>query len=244
MKNRVGEKHVTNEGYTIEIIEYFGAFNCTIKFEDGTITKNKSYGDIVRGSIKNPFHKSVYNVGYLGVGIHKGYVKGKSTKIYQTWKDMLERCYDDKFQKRQPTYIDCVVAEEWHNFQNFSEWFEENYTDGFQLDKDILSKGNKIYSPETCVFVPSQINSLFIKCNSVRGQFPIGVSKQGDKFIVKLRINGKSRHLGVFDTVEEAFQAYKTAKEQHIKEMAEKWKDQISEPTYQALINYQVEITD
>lgn len=239
--NRTGEKHLTNEGYAVEIVEYFGVHNCTVQFEDGTIIKNKRYSDTVRGKIKNPHHKSVCNTGFIGLG---NYRRNTHFKIYKTWNNMLARCYCKKCQKIHPTYKGCLVLEEWHNFQNFAKWHEENYKEDFALDKDILVKGNKIYSPETCCFVPQEINNLLIKRDMSRGKYLIGTSKFKNKFQVFLNIKAKTIYLGAFDTTEEGFQAYKTVKESYIKDMANEWKDLITTSTYQALINYQVEITD
>ena len=112
--------------------------------------------------------------------------------------------------------------------------------EGFHLDKDILIKGNKIYSFKTCCFVPVEINSLLTKTNSKRGNLPIGVSKSGNKY--KARLN--SNLLGTFDTSKEAFKVYKVAKEKHIKEVAEIWKSQITKQVYKALLKYKVEIID
>ncbi len=242
--NRCGEKYVTNEGYTIEIVEYFWANNCTVKFEDGTSIKNLTICNIKNGEVKNPYHPSVYGVGYFGIGKHLSETDKKQTRHYITWRDVLRRCYCKKQHIRQPTYKGCSVDKRWQNFQVFAEWFEENYVEGWALDKDILIKNNKIYSPETCCFVPQEVNSLFPNCKKARGKYPIGVKKYGSKFQAKLSINGETVYLGTFDTPEEAFQAYKIAKEKQIKEVADKWKRQISEQTYRALINYKVEITD
>jgi hypothetical protein len=243
--NRVGEKYMTNEGYVIEIIEYFNHKNCTIKFEDSSIIKNRRFGNIQRGQIRNSFHKSVFGVGYFGVG---KYNRKSYFKIYEAWKSMLGRCYDEKYQEKFPTYIECIVCEDWYNFQNFAKWYEKNYNPesmkSWHLDKDILIKGNKIYSPGTCSFVPNEINSLFIKRASKRGKYPIGVTKRRSRFFACMNTVSKKNYIGYFDTIEEAFQAYKTAKEKHIQEVAEKWRGQITEKTYQALINYKVEITD
>lgn len=241
IKNRAGEKHITNEGYAIEIIESFNAKNCTIRFESGVIIKNRGYSDLLKGKVKNPYHKSFCEVGYFGIG---NYNNKTNCKAYNIWGSMLRRCYNGKLQERQPTYKDVTVCEEWHNFQNFAQWFENNYKEEFDLDKDILVKGNKIYSPETCCFVPQEINGLLVKRQNDRGKYPIGVIKKRNKFQASININGKAVNLGVFYTMKEAFQAYKTAKEKYIKEMADKWKDKITEQTYQALINYKVEITD
>ena len=119
--------------------------------------------------------------------------------------------------------------------------------ESWQLDKDILLKRNKVYSPETCVIVPNELNCLIIKTDATRGNLPVGVSKSGKKFMANLRAgkeNRKSTYLGTFDTPEEAFKAYKLAKEEYIKVVADKYKNQITEQCYQALYNYQVEITD
>jgi len=184
---------------------------------------------------------SVYGVGYRGIGKYSS-----SNKSYKIWQSMLQRCYDPKYHKTKPSYIKCEVHQEWHNFQNFAKWFEKRYTVekmlGWALDKDILIKGNRIYSPEACCLVPLEINSLFIKSGKSRGKYPIGVTKSGKKFRARF---GKDRdHLGIFNTPEEAFQVYKIAKEIYIKEIAYKWRSKITEACYSALINYQVEITD
>ncbi|HSE99915.1 MAG TPA: hypothetical protein VLA48_03380 [Nitrososphaeraceae archaeon] len=244
--DRTGEKYLTNEGYWLTIIEYFGWDNCTIQFECGLVLNCIRYDHIKNGRIKNPLHTSTYGIGYIGVGTYKAEVGKKVCVNYMVWQGMLRRCYSKKYKDKNPTYKDVTVCEEWHNFQNFAAWFEENHIEGFHLDKDILVKENKIYSPETCCFVPAEINTLLTKTNSKRGKYPIGVcfSKRGRKFGASFNKEGKKLHLGFFNTPEEAFQAYKTAKEEYIKEVADKWRKQITEQTYQALINYKVEITD
>ena len=117
----------------------------------------------------------------------------------------------------------------------------------FQLDKDLLVKGNKVYNEFTCVFIPREINQLLVKRTASRGEHLIGVcwNKANKAFVATVRKNkGKREHLGCFNTEIEAFNAYKEAKEIYIKELAEKWKGQIDERAYNALMNYQVEITD
>jgi len=242
--NRVGEKFTTNEGYEVEIISYRSATDIDIRFEDGTILRNKNYDHLQRGTVMNPNHISVCGVGYFGFGKYKSRNNNKQVKVYTVWRSMLQRCYNEKELIKYPTYKEASVCKEWHNFQNFAEWFENNYIEGFHLDKDILLKSNMSYSPETCCFVPVEINSLFTKTNSKRGECPIGVSKIKRGYTAKLTKNKMHVHLGTFKTVEEAFRAYKTAKEQHIKEVADKWRDKIEDKVYQAMYNYQVEITD
>lgn len=243
--NCVGEEHITKQGYKIKITEYFGTKNCTISFENGLTLKNKTYLSIVSGAILNPYHPTVYGIGYIGIGKYATQVDKIKSKIYYAWNNILERCYSRKLHKRKPTYKEITICKGWCNFQVFSEWHENNYIEGFQLDKDILIKGNKIYSPETCCFVPSEINNLFTNRKNARGLLPIGVRKCKDGYKVKLRLNNIQTELGItFPTIKEAFQAYKTAKEEEIKRIADEWRDQIDPRVYQAMINYKVEITD
>lgn len=239
------EIHTTNEGCDIRIIACRGAKECDIQFiENKVIFKNRQYHDILKGRVKNPYYRSVYGVGYLVIGIYKMSENGKDTKVYKTWAGILQRCYSDSYHKKQPTYKDCEICQEWECFQNFAAWHEENwkaYMDStWDLDKDILVKGNKIYSPSTCCFVPDKINSSFVKRQNYRGNLPIGVTKKGKKFQVECNSN----NLGIKDTPEEAFELYKIIKEKEIKELADEYIGLISDACYQAMYNYQVEITD
>jgi len=244
ISNKTGEKHITKEGYEIEIIEYFNYCNCTIRFKNGIVLKNKRYANILSGKIKNPYHPSIFGIGCIGEGKHDSL-----SKPYKTWFSMMQRCYSKQAHKKYPSYGGNVVIEKWNYFQNFAKWYEENWKpwmdNKWQLDKDILISGNKVYSPETCCFVPQDINKLFTKSNSSRGEYPIGVNlNKNGRFNARLRRDNKEKHLGYFDTIDKAFEMYKTAKEEHIKEVADKWKPFITPETYQAMYNYQVEITD
>lgn len=243
--HKVGEKYKTIEGYIIEIIKIEGWGNCTIMFDTGLILYNKNYGAIKKGNIKNPFHPSVCGVGYLG---HcPDIFPLNKNKNYTVWKHMIERSYSLKERLKIPSYKEATVHKDWHCFSNFNDWCNVNrkfYTQDWHLDKDILVKGNKIYSSNTCCFVPNEINLLFVKNNVNRGILPIGVHKVRNKFKSVCSTYNKVNRLGTFDTPEEAFKAYKNFKESHIKKLATKWRGKISEQCYQALINYKVEITD
>ena len=176
-------------------------------------------------------------------------INGRKIKEYRLWVHMLGRCLDEKYKQRQPTYEGVTCCDEWLSMTKFIEDVSQMKGYGFngwELDKDILIKGSKFYSKDTCCFVPQEINSLLIKRDKVRGVYPVGVyfDKAGGKFRAQLSINGKRKFLGRFDTAEEAFQAYKVAKEAYIKVVANKWKDQLGERVYQALINYVVDIDD
>jgi len=234
------------------IAKYINANNILVQFKDqNQVVIKTKYCHFSKGAVGNPFDKTVCNNGYLGLGVFKSHnVNNVVTLEYDEWRHMLERCYNTKIQNKYPTYIGCTVCEEWHNFQNFAKWWRNNYynVEGYrtELDKDILIKNNKYYSPETCCVVPSNINALFTKGNKQRGKYPIGVSyyKSTGKFVAHC-CNGKRQiHLSYCNTPNEAFAIYKEYKEKTIKKIADKYKKGIPSKLYNALIRYQVEITD
>ena len=248
--DRTNEIGYNNNGERMTIIRYGNWRDIDVQFADGTIVEHRNYGNFLKGNVKNPMTPSLFGVGFMGIGDFKSKDEnGKNTKCHATWQDMHKRCYDPKFQEKHSTYKDCTVCKEWNNYQEFGKWFDENYyevgNEQMALDKDILKKGNKIYSPETCVFVPQHINSLFVKSNKIRGDYYIGVSKHGNKFRAMLnKGNEKLIHLGLYATAEEAFQVYKKHKEAYIKEVAEEYKGRIDPRAYEAMIAYEVEIDD
>lgn len=190
------------------------------------------------------------NKKVFGVGIndYEGVVRtlGKTIDSYRHWKSMLERCTSEKYS----WYKDCSVCNEWLYFSNFKKWFDDpanGYKEGYCLDKDILFKGNKIYSPCTCCFVPPEINTLIVKRKALRGECPIGVTKRRNgKYVAQMQKYGKLQRLGTYLTKDDAFYVYKKTKEEYIKEVAQKYFDdgKITKRVYDALMKYEVEITD
>jgi hypothetical protein len=252
MKNldleRIGEEHLTLEGDRVEIVNYRGSYDVDVRLDSGHIF-TVQYGHLVRGKVKNPYHPSIFSVGFIGVGNYKTKDGNKHFKSYITWRNILERGCSELYKKEFPSYKDVTVCEEWHNFQIFAKWFEDNYDYDFMdsswhLDKDILKKGSRIYSPETCAFVPNEVNSFFVKGKSRRGECLIGVSKGYGKFMVSCNVNKKIKNLGYFTTELEAFQIYKDFKEGLAKKVADKWRGKITEKVYEAMYNYKVEIDD
>lgn len=156
----------------------------------------------------------------VGVNDHEGviHVNGKSIPSYAAWTSMMQRCYSTKRQAKQPTHIGCSVCSEWLSFTKFKNWYDLNYREGFQLDKDLLVQGNKQYSPQTCNFVPRQLNNLFSDHAAARGEYPQGVNwhKSNGKFEAKLNINGKRNNLGYFTSVQEASNAYQAARHAYV----------------------------
>lgn len=257
---RIGEVFTNkyNENYTI--IEYENASNVKIKFDNGYILNKTTYDSVKLKRCANPYTKTVHNIGYIGEGEYSPmYINGdgkyRNTNQYAIWNGMLNRCYNPKYHEKKPTYIRCTVCEEWLNFQVFSKWYDENYyqieNEVMQIDKDIICKGNKIYSPNTCCFVTIKINSMFTKCDKARGQEYIGVTKKNNKFEMKLSMsinNDRKRIIECgFNTSLEAHLAYKQAKEEYIQQIANEYKSkyiQFPERLYNAMMLYQVEITD
>ena len=188
-----------------------------------------------------------------GVGVNDWdgniWVDGKNIKEYVLWRNMLQRCFSEKFKQSDPTYEGVTCSKEWLLMTGFVKDVSQmnGYgLKGWQLDKDILQKGNKLYSKDTCCFVPLEVNMLLTKSSKTRGEWPVGVCfhKASGKLTAKLNINGKIKHLGLFSTPEEAFQAYKTAKEAQIKFVAQKWQHLLDERVFRALMVYEVNIND
>lgn len=191
--------------------------------------------------------KSVWGVG---VNDYEGCTKCAYVHLpsYHTWEQMLKRCYSETFHQKKPSYKDCSVCEEWWSFSNFKKWYDANYIEGYALDKDILVKGNKVYSPQTCCFVPNEINSMLTTSKGLRRGNLIGTSFRKDckKYCAYTSLKNKRVNLGVFDTAEEAFATYKKAKEQIVRSVAQEYFDKglIAENVYKSLMAYEVNITD
>lgn len=192
--------------------------------------------------------KLVYGVGFNDRK-YPANSHGKPLKEYIVWLQMIMRCYSENYQNKRPTYIGCTVSENFKSYSYFYEWCQKQVgfgEDGFQLDKDILLKGNKIYSEDTCVFVPVEINSLVISCNSRRGDHPIGVyfDKQNNKYLARCSVDGKQLAIGYFNDPISAFEAYKYEKEQRFKIISRRWRGRVDERVYLSLLERTVDIDD
>ena len=253
--DRTGEEKINKFGSKMIIKEYRKYSDIDVYFpEYDWIFEHAEYGSFKKGEIKCPYEPRIYGVGFIGEGNYTVSKNGKLKKEYKIWYAMIERCYNPKLHEKYPTYKDCEVENHLLNFQHMCEWLDENYYEvpGEQmcLDKDILHKGNKIYSRETCVFVPQRINKLFIKSDETRGDCPIGVHLTPSGNYRVFCSNGYSEQikLGTYKTKEEAFQVYKEYKEKVIKEVIDSYEGIIPEPFYsklrEAMYNYKVEIDD
>lgn len=243
-----GSQFKTNNSGIVTVLEYRAADDVLVQFEDGS-TKSTYAASLKRGQVQNNNLPSVYGVGFMSDDCHSHDSNRKIIPTYNLWFGMMTRAYNPKYHEEKPTYKDVEVCEEWLHYKNFKFWCENQIgfgVKGFNLDKDILVKGNKIYSPDVCVFVPSEINSQLTKANSKRGAHPIGVSwhAEHEKFMACLRAEGKTKHLGYYLTPEDAFEAYKVAKEAYLKKIADKYKEVVDPRVVKALYSYEVEITD
>lgn len=247
---KIGETNYNNQGCLMKIVERLNRNSIIVEFQDKYKYRTKcQINAFINGQVRNNFFPSLYGVGFIGNTTSM--YNGKLKKSYEVWCSMINRCYNEKTLNRQPTYKDCYVCKEWHCYATFEKWFNENYyeieNEKVALDKDILIKGNKIYSCNTCCFVPIRINSLFIKNDADRGKCPIGVyyEKSTNKFVANCNtINQKNVRIGRYDTQEEAFEAYKEFKENYIKEVANEYEDKIPKKLYDAMYNWIVEIDD
>ena len=248
-KDCVGKVCKSKSSGDFKILKYNGKENVVIQFSKTGFETVARLQHIKSGGIKDPYVPSVFGVGIVGIKYLPS-INGRDTKDYVLWRNMLKRCYSDNFKKKHPTYEGCECSENFKYYEYFYEWCHKQIgfdNQRWQLDKDLLVKGNKVYSEYSCVFIPQEINSLLVKSNASRGEYLIGVcwDKAKNAFVTRVSKNtGESKYLGSFKTEIEAFNAYKQAKEAFVKEQANNWKDKIDPRAYEALMNYTVEITD
>jgi len=210
-EHHIGETHMSNEGYEVVVVKGSDKPNYVIVNIDGKYNKTVQYSHLINGKIKNLYHKSVYGKGYIGIGKHKVSLEGVLTKKYKTWKKMLERCYSSDYHIKHPAYKDVTVCDEWHSYQVFGGWYDEQYKkDGWQLDKDLLGRDEKIYSPDTCVFIPRGLNS-FLGRGKGNKDHPIGVYREGSRYYSRgyFSLPGINLYLESYDTIAEVDLAHR-----------------------------------
>ena len=238
-----GKVYPTKSYGDILVLEYINYRDVTVKFLNTGNVRKTATSEIRKGEIRDNEAFPVYTVGIMDLPneLKRGIPPPRE---YSIWNGVRQRCYNENTRHLTPSYQEAEMSENFKRYSYFKDWCHNQIgfdQVGWQLDKDILIKGNKIYSEDTCCFVPAEINSLFIKCDRSRGEYPIGVSyhKRVRKYVAKMRKFKENIHLGYFSKPDEAFNAYKQAKEDYIKEVAEKWKDQIDPRVYEALMSYE-----
>lgn len=237
-ERHLGKVYKTTNCGECTVIDYLSSKEVVVRFLDPVCVVKCRIGCLKRGSVDNPLFPSFLGVGFLGVGKYKFTDFGMG----RLWRSMILRCYNEKYLNKRDTYKDVTVCEEWLNFQNFAEWcvnqkgFKSVDQNGrqFQLDKDLLVEGNKIYSPKTCCFVPTEINCFFLtgvgaKDNPMRGFRRVGSGRY--------QVRCSTNYLGTYDTEYLAKQAYVTNKYEKLKELLGVYKYSLNEALLNKLSN-------
>jgi hypothetical protein len=242
----VGKTYLTKSFGEVVIEDYKNYKEILVRFKNTGSTKWVRGDHIKEGSLRDSYAPTVFGVGVVGDSITK--IEGKITTVYNTWVGILERCYSEKLHNIRPSYKDCEISEEWKYLDNFKVWFEANHKDGWEVDKDLLIKGNKIYSEKTCRCIPKSLNNL-IKENwklNTKG-LPLGVTERvgctNNPYNASISVGESKRiSIGNYPTPELAFEAYKIEKERRIKFVATELftNNEIDNSLYEALINYEV----
>lgn len=186
----------------------------------------------------NKWKRTVFGIGYLGCSDAEA---TRDNYIYSKWANMLQRCYDKETHKLKPYYAPCTAEIEWLNFSNYREWHRENEMGDrkVDLDKDVLVQGNTVYGAETCTLIPHFTNTIFEERGTVTN---ITLNNDTGKYNVVMSVLGKKEEVGVFDTEEDARQGYIDYKQNYIRDFAEKCKGKVPNKTYEAMMNWVVEI--
>ena len=240
---KVGDYFETNNGGCF-VVDYKDNRNVYIDFVgyEG-LTHKVNADDLRKKAVKNYYKPDIFGKGFFGIGEYKSVINGKSAEEYESWSGMMERGYSPKLKEKHPTYRDCSVCEEWYDFQVFAKWYtlQEFYGHGYSLDKDLLVKGNKLYSPETCTLLPRGLNSMLSAPNKSKSGLMLGVRKEGTRYSSRIGLGSFGRkYLGSFNTEIEAHEAYVTARERYIKNKALEWANRIEWEAFVALMKWTV----
>lgn len=242
----VGDVLSTNSGVEVKLIDIKTQGRVRIQWQDEHMFEDDVHiANLSTGRIQNPFERTVFGVGYLGYSRRRG----TRNVEYSTWNSIFRRCYDEEYQSIKPTYVECTVDEKWHHLYDFILWSREavgwNLAD-YQMDKDLLYKGNKVYGPDTCVMLPRKLNMLIVNKLGGRGELPLGVhwDTTQEVYVGQYReVSGRCKSKR-FENPDDAFIYYKTNKERVVKEAAEIYKGQIDPRAYDALMSWEISIND
>lgn len=242
---QVGDIRTSRVCGDYEILAIIRSDDVSIRFID-----NPEYTHVVRlshaisGDINDPFKPMVSGYGYMGVGEYPSILADrKQCKEYDIWSNMLKRCY--------VTVGHATVCEEWLNYQTFAKWYNgelERVGEGY-LVYNLIDANATEYNPETTTLIPTEIYMQLKRRTKRRSvhNLPAGVSHQLDKnnkptgrYVAKLGVNYKSIRLGTFYSVDDADRAYREAKERHVRDLANKYKDKITSSAFEALMNWRV----
>ena len=242
---KVGDTFLTKRCGICTVIEYVSYVEVYVKFEDGNIVKTRVQS-LGKGHCRNLNSKLVLGVGIndmLGAEKTKEFIKQR-----QMWFGVLQRCFSIKLLERRPTYKNCKVSESWLWLSNFIkdiksiENYEKSLNEGWQLDKDLLSNEGKLYSKDTCCFIPRSLNLVLSSYPKKLNGLPKGVKlSKGGRYFAILQKEGNQIFLGSYDSVEEASRVYNIAKKEYLLNIADSVKDVVPENVYKALVNFNLE---
>lgn len=233
----VGKTYKSKGSGYFEVIEGLKKSRLKIRFVETGHEVVVTKGNAVKGAVRDVMRKHYFGVGFVGTGVSRV----KDVRSFAVWVGMLERCYSTEY-LNGGAYQGCYVADEWHCFKIFQEWYEaQPYCDIYEIDKDLLVKGNRLYSPQTCVLLPKHLNIALQGKRKNMGAYPCGVyyKKKNKNFIAQLAYgDGVQRHLGSFSTWQEAADAYNNAKTDQIRNLAETHKDVLDPRAHSAMSSW------
>ena len=236
-----------DEVATVE--EYRGSYEVDIIFGNGERATVK-WDDFSKGRVRNAYTPTILGKGFMGKG---PYSRKTHLREYEMWVHMIERCYSPLLKKRAPGYEGVTCCDRWLNFQHFCEdihaYGQDIYDKDakYELDKDLLASGNKVYCPEKCCLLPTELNGILTQATRGRGDLPIGVFRDYDRGGYRARVTKKdhTQKSGQrFKTPEEAFAWYKVEKEAYVRERTDAWSDKLAPHVVDALFKWEVHITD
>lgn len=242
IKYDVGQIHTVNGGDLI-VLERLntGSKNRYVKvqwLDDFGYIQDVRVDTLKTGSIRNPYQRTVEGIGYLGVGVHDRTDRDK----YNSWASMIARCYRQKLKDKYPTYEECYSTDDWHCYQTYADFYEScpYRKKGWNLDKDLLVPGNKLYSPDTCVYLPSNINTklFYVPTKNKFGLKGVWYDSQYDKWMatVSKAVDGRGT-IGRFKTKEEASSAVLRSEHKFFCRLAEEWGGKLDPRAIQGLLN-------
>lgn len=248
-QERKGAQKISRYGELVTVEEYRDCLHVDIIFENGERATVK-WSEYESGGVRNPFTPTILGKGFMGKG---AYSRKTHLREYEMWVHMLERCYSPLLKKRAPGYEDVTCCDRWLNFQYFCEdihaYGQDIYDKDakYELDKDLLRPGNKLYSPERCCLLPTELNCILTQATRSRGDLPVGVCADKERGGYRAQVSKKDylqKSGQRFKTPEEAFSWYKTEKEAYIRERADAWFDKLAPNVVEALFKWEVHITD
>lgn len=239
----IGDVLSSNSYGDFEIINIEGCKKVTARFIQTGFEIVKQKAHLKRGMVKDPYYSIRYGIGFLGEVQYNSGSSKKKDFAYQCWSNMLSRCYDDEsycFYRYGGAGV--TVCNSWHNYQNFAEWYYTHHKEGFEIDKDLTVPKCKVYSPETCSFVPKDINVLLVSSNAARGDCPVGVCNIRGKYVVFMHDGDGQVYFGRYEDQNDAFQEYKKQKTNRIRRLAQKhyYAGDIHTTVYENLMKWEV----